>query len=77
MNKAHFRKVAAHHIKFADGRAASFSVVTIEGVRVVDIHPLKSEEASTEWLPGTIFIDIDKQAIPHALYEGQYLTALG
>lgn len=74
MNKTQLRKIASHRITFPDGHSLTFSVVTINGERVIDVHPMKSEEALTEWFPGTIFIDIDNQAIPHALYKGRCLT---
>ncbi len=75
MNKTQIRKMAAHRIMLPDGHSLPFSVVTIVGERVIDIHPLKSEEALTEWFSGTIFIDIDNQDTPHALYKGRCLTA--
>ncbi len=74
MMENHFRKIAAHRIKFTNGDTALLSVVFIKGDQVVAIQPLKLEEASTEWLPGTILIETDNQNIPHALYKGKRLT---
>lgn len=76
MMENHFRKVAAHRILLPNGHIVLFSVVFIRGEHVIGIQPLKSEQAATEWLPGTIHINTDSQNIPYASYKGTRLKEI-